>query len=201
MNFINKYSDFLVALPIQTTLISSFLITGTGSSFPIKNISQWQHHIEHRCALSFEKIPIGHIDTRTVNEHIENIRTVLCPAISDLANLLDVSRQAVYKWLASSNSPESDKLEHIKILSKISDILKNSGISRTHMLLKIKNVEGVSLFDLLKNKQSYESHLQSLIAESIAMEAAYLQSGISQSQSKPSNNWLSYLSIPTYPES
>jgi len=115
--------------------------------------------------------------------------------------LLDVSRQAVYKWLAMSTSPESDKLEYIKTLSKIADILKSSGISRTQVLLKIKNSEGVSLFDLLKNKQSYESHLQALITESIAMETAYLQSGISQSRSKPSNNWLSYLSIPTYPES
>lgn len=197
MNFINK--SFLVALPVQTTLISSFLITGTGSSFPLENISRWQHHVEQRSALSFG-ISARHIDARTVKEHLENIRAVLCPAVSDLAQLLDVSRQAIYKWLASNASPELDKLEYVKNLSKIADTLNRSGISRTQIVLKIKNTEGVSLFDLLKNKQPYESHLQALITESIAMEAAYLQSGISQSRSQPSNDWLSYLSIPTYPE-
>lgn len=140
------------------------------------------------------------IDARTAKEHLDNIRDVLCPTVSDLAQLLDVSRQAIYKWLASNTSPEPEKFEYVKTLSKIADVLKRSGISRTQLVLKIKNDEGFSLFDLLKNKQPYESHLQALIAESSAMEVAYLQSGIPQSQSQPSNNWLSYLSLPTHPE-
>jgi transcriptional regulator with XRE-family HTH domain len=187
--------NFLLNLP-QTTLVSTFLITGTGSTFALENISQWQHHIEQRSALSFEN-SMGYIDARTVKEHLENIRIVLCP----LAQVLDVSRQAIYKWLASNASPEADKFERIKNLSKVADILKRSGISRTQIILKIKNIDGMSLFDLLKNKQPYESHLKALVAECLAMETAYLQSGVSQSRSKPSKDWLFYLSIPTYPES
>lgn len=181
-------------------IISGLLISGTGGSFPLDNISQWQQHIQQRSSLCFDIVPVNYIDARTVNEHIENIRSVLCPAVADLASLLDVSRQAIYKWLASSASPESDKLENIKILSKIADILNNSGISRTHLVLKMKNINGISLFDLLKNKQPYEDHLKALIKESIAMETAYSQSGVTQSRSKSSNDWLSYLSLPTYPE-
>lgn len=198
MNSTNKFTD--VFRTLSTGAAIGFLIGGTGSLYPLENVSRWKPHLEQRCALGFENANLCNIDTRNVSEHIENIRAILCPSMADLANLLDVSRQAVYKWIAQDAHPESDKLESIKTLSNIADTLRETGINRTGILLKMKNSQGISLFDLIKNKGSYEEQLKILIVEAKAMEASYLRSGLSQSKAKPSNDWLSTISIPSYPE-
>jgi transcriptional regulator with XRE-family HTH domain len=140
------------------------------------------------------------IDVRTPMEHLENIRSVLNPPISELAMLFGVSRQAIYKWLAQDSSPEADKLARIVALSKIADAFKEAKIQRAGTLLYIKISDGESLCDLLRADKPYDKQLAALIAESKIMEANYQQSGLSQSNTKPTNDWLSSISIPAYRE-
>ncbi len=133
-------------------------------------------------------------------DHLQNIRTVLNPSISDLAILLDVSRQGIFKWLSQNSYPEVDKLENINTLSKIADMFTEAGIQRADSLLYMKNAIGLSLFDLLKAKQPYEEQIRMLIKEAQMMEASYQQSGIAHSTTIKTNDWMSSISIPAYRE-
>ena len=122
------------------------------------------------------------------------------PPVAELAILFEVSRQAIYKWLAQDSSPEEDKLELIITLSKIADSFKEAGIHRSGALLHMKNINGQSLFDLLKAKLPYEKQVSTLITEARAMEAAYKHSGLAQSNALSTNDWQTTLSIPTFRE-
>lgn len=137
-------------------------------------------------------------DAHTPIEHLENIRTVLNPSISELAILFDVSRQAIYKWLAQESAPEHDRLARITVLSKIADDFKEAGIQRAGALLNMKAFEDQSLFDLLKSGKPYEQEVQALISEEKIIEASYVRSGLSQSSAESTNDWKASISIPTY---
>lgn len=185
--------------PKHTLPTMCLLLVGTGSTYPLDAASQWRSHLEHRSSLVVEKEQ-SHIDVRTTKEHLENIRKILNPSILELAILLDVSRQAIYKWLSQKSTPEDDKLQCIKTLSIIADTFKDAGIHRAGILLNMKNALGVSLFDLLRAKQPYEEQVRMLIAEAQAMEASYQRTGIAQSSTKPTDDWMSSVSIPAYKE-
>jgi len=129
-------------------------------------------------------------------EHLKNIRTVFDPAISDLATLFDVSRQAIYKWLAKTSSPEPEKDRLIRALSLIADKFKKAGVTDARNLLKVKISNDKSLLDLLKAKEDYATELDVLIQEALAMEKSYKNARLEQSKAKPTDDWKSYMSIP-----
>ena len=177
-------------------------MTGTGSSYPLEKRKEWQCYVGNRVPLVFEEgdnLSLR-VDVRTAAEHLANIRTVLNPPISELAILFSVSRQAIYKWLARDSLPENDKLVRIVILSKIADSFKEAKIQRAGALLSMKNASGESLFDLLKTDKPYEKQLKELIDEARIMETNYQQSGLAQSNAKPTNDWFSSSSISSYRE-
>jgi len=186
---------------VAFTIISMMLV-GTGSSYAVENAQKWQSHVEPRSPLSIERTNVldPKIDVRTPLEHLKNIRATLNPPIAELATLFEVSRQAIYKWLAQDSSPEEDKLKLITTLSKIADSFTDAGIHRSGALLHMKNVNGQSLFDLLKAKLPYEKHVSILIAEAQAMEAAYERSGLAQSNALPTNDWQATISLPSFRE-
>ena len=193
----SKKQFFSSAVP-QSLLIVS-VIAGTGSTYGTENPEKWIAHIQKRIPFSSEKRSCEELDVRTALDHLENIRAVFNPPISDLANLLDVSRQAVYKWLAQDSTPEPSKLLQITAISKAADDFKKAGISRANTLVNMKAFDGKSLLQLLKAGLDYKQ-IEILIAEGKAMEAAYQRSGIKHSQAKPTHDWLSDISIPAYLE-
>lgn len=136
------------------------------------------------------------LDERTPVQHLQNIRNILALPVADLASLFEVSRQSIYKWLAQDSFPEMDKIARITELSKVAVLFKNSGIHRAGILLNMKLFSGQSLFWLFKARKPYENELRELIAEAQVMEKAYEECGIAQSNTKPTNDWLSSISIP-----
>lgn len=177
-----------------------FLLTGTGSIYSLDSVQSWQPLVNPRVSLIFFNSPRKQIDVREPIEHLENVRAILNPPIAMQANLFGVSRQSIYKWLAQTASPEPDKLERIVKLSKIADAFKLAGIHRAGNLLHMKLFDGQSLLDLFKKGEPYDSQVKELIKEAQIMEAAYQRSGLAQSNAKPSNDWLSSVSIPAYRE-
>lgn len=196
------YSLSLNASSKQVLHTIGLLIVGTGSMYNLDAAPQWHSHLEHRSSLVLEKTHSSHshFDVRTPKEHLENIRSILNPSISDLAILLDVSRQSIYKWLSQNSYPELEKFESIKTLSKIADMFSNANIKRAEVLLTMKDASGLSLFELLKAKQPYEEQLKILIAEAKAMEASHDQMRIADSKALSTNDWRSAISIPAYQE-
>lgn len=143
---------------------------------------------------------INQLDVRTVQQHLENIRNVLRPAITDLATVCGVSRQAVYKWLGGETTPESDKGQRIQTLSHAADSFRDAGIIHASSLWKMKLFAGHSLMDLVANDELSLTHIQSLIDEAKTMQAAYDRSGLATSKAKPSEDWRSEISVPGFPE-
>jgi DNA-binding transcriptional regulator YiaG len=188
--------------PARTAFVlMTTLLAGTGTVYSLDHIDLWRTHLQPRVSFELEgnesaTQDLIKPDVRSITEHIENIRSILNPTVSDLANLLDISRQAVYKWLTGDSSPEADNKEQIVALSKIADAFKDANISRADSMLKMKAFDGKSLLDMLKSGQSCDQYVQALIAESRKIEKSYNQSGLATSKTKPNNNWLSSVSIP-----
>lgn len=183
--------------PIQAVI--AFVMTGTGSVYPIDQ-TDWYPFVKSRTSIEFEQCKDRNVDIRTPAQHIQNVRNILTIPISDLAALLEVSRQAIYKWLAQDSYPETDKLSRITELSKIADLFKKSDVNKAGMLLNMKIFEGRSLLDLFKDRKPYENEVKELIVEAQAMKQAYEKSGLAQLKAQQTNDWLSSISIPSYDE-
>lgn len=184
---------------------SVLTLAGTGSAYDISRARDWRTLVQHRVPLIIDvEAPSDSSaprpDLRTAAEHIANIRQVLNPAIADLASVLGVSRQAIYKWIGGDVTPEPDKLERIRTLSHVADAFRDAGVSRASALLKVKAFDGRSLMDLVAGGEFLPKHVQALIAEARAMEAAYGRSGLARTKAKPTEDWQTELSIPGYPE-
>jgi transcriptional regulator with XRE-family HTH domain len=184
---------------------SALTLVGTGTIFDLGRTESWRTLIQHRTPLvvEVESSSAGEAarpDLRTAAEHLANIREVLNPAIADLASALGVSRQAIYKWIGGEATPEPEKFERILALSHAADAFRDAGITRASAMLKMKAFEGRSLLDLAATGQLVPSHIQMLIAEAQAMDAAYDRSGLAKSKAKPSTNWRAEVSIPGSPE-
>lgn len=87
---------------------------------------------------------------RTAAENLIKIRTVFKPAISDLANIFGVSRQAIYNWL-SGEEPIAIHAEKIKDLASAADLVTAEGIVITGHILKRKITNGKPLFQLIQD--------------------------------------------------
>jgi len=185
--------------------VISTLLVGTGSAYSMDRTEEWRHHIQPRVTFVVDKSAessdhFSAPDVRSSVEHIENIRSVLSPSVADLANLFDITRQAVYKWLSGDSIPEPEKLHRIVKLSQIADAFNAAKISRAGSLLKMKTFNGRSLMDLLKTGEDCTAQVAALIDEAKAMEASYKRSGLASSKAKPTSDWQSYVSIPGSPE-
>lgn len=185
--------------------VISTLLVGTGSAYLMDRTEEWRHHIQPRVTFVVDKSAessdrFSAPDVRSSAEHIENIRSVLSPSVADLANLFDITRQAVYKWLSGDSIPEPEKLHRIVKLSQIADAFNAAKISRAGSLLKMKTFNGRSLMDLLKTGEDCTAQVAALIAEAKVMEASYKRSGLASSNAKPTSDWQSYVSIPGSPE-
>jgi transcriptional regulator with XRE-family HTH domain len=182
----------------------ALLVGGTGSVFDLSRARKWRKMLEARVPL---QVDVGSTDDedqrpdlRSASDHLANIRQVLNPAIADLAVVLGVSRQAIYKWIGGESTPEPDKFARIRALSHAADAFHGARVTRASAMLKMKAFEGRSLMDLAATGRLSPSHIQTLIAEAQAMDAAYDRSGLAKSKAKPSDEWRAELSIPGFPE-
>ncbi len=197
--------------PLNTTLKTFGLVTlllgaalGTGSVYDIKHADAWIPSIKHRVSFSINKSEaltentklLSSPDLRTPAQHLENIRSIFNIPVSNIADLLNVSRQAVYKWLAGNSTPEQEKQYIITTLSQTADKFHEAKISRPDALLTMKAFNGQSLIDIVFSGKDPTQHITILVREAKIMQEAYESSGLSLSKAKPTNNWQSYISIP-----
>lgn len=188
--------------PLRNAAQTAFvMLVGTGSVYGMDRSNIWLSYVQHRVPFVIDSgvsdNTAERVDVRTPLEHLENIRSLLNPAVSDLASAFDVSRQAVYKWLSNDSKPEPEKLSRIVALSRIADAFKEAGVARAGSLLKMKTFDGRSLLDIVRAGDDWRQPVDVLIAESRAMEQAYERSGLARSKAKPSSDWLASQSIPS----
>lgn len=194
------HRSMLVPQHVGTAVVMiACALGGTGSVFALSHANEWSKMLDARVPYFYVQTAdteSARPDIRSATEHLANIRKVLNPAISDLATVFGVSRQAIYKWIGNESTPESDKLERIRALSLAADAFQKAGVTRASSLLKMKAFEGRSLLDLVATGQLSQDHTKVLIAEARAMDAAYSRSGLANSKAVPSDDWRAELSIP-----
>ncbi|MDB5821462.1 MAG: transcriptional regulator [Herminiimonas sp.] len=181
--------------------IIGMLLMGTGSAFAVERAAQWRDYVQPRVPFPVEVITEGRrkedkLELRIAIEHLQNIRSVLKPSIADLANLFEVSRQAVYKWLSSESTPEPANMSRILTLSQIADALQSAKVPRTETLLKMKIRDGKSLLDIFKAGEDCTPIVHQLIDEAKRMDSAYQLSSVSASTAPATDEWKASLSIP-----
>lgn len=175
---------------------------GTGQANPIKTLDVMPQVLEYMRIMSRRENPVVQytLDVRTPLEHLNNIRTVLHLPIAEIANVCDVSRQAVYKWLSQDAKPEPDNIKYICTLSYVADEFKKAGVIRSGSLLTVKAFKDHSLMDLIKEDQPYKEPLKGLIKAARSMEDAYNRSGLGSSKKTPTKDWRSAFAGPSYRE-
>jgi len=191
------------SLTKRASVLCALIVGGTGSFYSIDHANDWKDHIQSRTSLTFNRIPsdvsYAQPDFRSVRDHIENIRLELALPVSQMAFMLGVTRQAIYKWL-DGTEPDGATFDRLKSLSHIADAFQISGVKNAGNLIKMKAFNGMSLSDLFIADKNNESHIHALIKEACRMENAYNRAGLALSKTKPTDEWKSYISIPSVSE-
>lgn len=90
---------------------------------------------------------------RTPNENLSRIREVLKPAVSDLANALQVSRQTIYNWL-NGEAVADGNAARLHDLAQAADVLAHAGIEINATLMKRKFANGRTLLQVAQAGES-----------------------------------------------
>jgi len=99
---------------------------------------------------------------RTPAEDLAHIRNVFRPSITDLANALAVSRQAVYDWQAGKPIA-ADNAARLSDLGRAADLFAREGLIATAQLLRRPIMSGKNLFQLVHDGSSAEEATHTLI--------------------------------------
>lgn len=199
-----------IGLPVMGTLGTiAFLggLAGTGTTFNVDNLDSWLAFVQPRTHLivsnqpsssSYDEVALAsHVDIRNISQHLANIREVFSPSMSELAQDLGISRQALYKWVSGDFQPDDEiKIRFITRLSLAADVFKNAGLTDASLLLKMKAFDGKSLKDVIKNDGDWQTSVKILISESAAMERSYKKSGLENTKGVTSDDWKSSVSLP-----
>lgn len=193
------------AKPIISGLFATLLLgSGTGATFDMHNFDEWFSYVKDRSPVLGELALYSesktHVDVppdlRSAEEHLVNIRSVIGLPMSELAKELNVTRQALYKWLSAESHPDSpEKVEHIKRLSIIADLFSANGLSNGKSLVKIRAFDGDCLLDVVKTSSGWLEKANTLVNEAVAMKDAARNSGIIGSKAESSSDWLASESI------
>ena len=101
-------------------------------------------------------------NVRTSTENLAHIRTVLKPAVTDLALALGVSRQAVYDW-QNGKSITSENAARLEDLARAADVFAEEGLTASAQLLRRPVASGKTLFDIAREGGSAEEAARILV--------------------------------------
>lgn len=99
---------------------------------------------------------------RSVTRDLMRIREVLKPTVLELANLFDVSRQAVYNWQAGAQ-PDPRTAQRLAQLARVADIFAEAGLSVDARTLRRKVAGGGTLLNALASGHDAESVARGLL--------------------------------------
>lgn len=100
---------------------------------------------------------------RTPIEDLSQIRAVLRPAITDLAQALGVSRQAVYDW-QNGKAIGSVNAARLADLAKAADVLATEGLVSPSQLLRRPLASGKTFLDVVREGGSAENAIRELVS-------------------------------------
>jgi hypothetical protein len=110
---------------------------------------------------------------RTAVENLEHIRSVLNPTVTDIAELLRVSRQAIYDWQAGKPIATENALR-LADLAQAADVFAVEGLRGSAGVLRRPIRDGKNFFALVGEGGSAENAARTLV-EIVRTEARQRQ--------------------------
>jgi transcriptional regulator with XRE-family HTH domain len=96
---------------------------------------------------------VSQVSEATFSSRIRLIQKVLAVSISDIASVLGVSRQAIYKWLSGGPVSELNR-EKFEDLTEAANVLAPYAKSQALMLNRRRNIGGFTLVESLRSGAS-----------------------------------------------
>jgi predicted transcriptional regulator len=98
----------------------------------------------------------------TAVENISRIRAVLNPAVTDLASILKVSRQAIYDWQAGKPITAENAAKLSELASAV-DLFAVEGLTATSRAMRRPIKNGKNFFELVQEGHPADTVARSLI--------------------------------------
>jgi DNA-binding transcriptional regulator YiaG len=152
----------LISVPVYILAASLFVSAGTGAF--ADDLTRLRQHRINKTTIS-NPMQNGALElaaARTSAEDVERIRTILSPAMSDLAKTFNVSRQTIYNWL-KGEQPTPEHTAKLKDLASAADAFADAGVPVNGILLKRKVIGGKSLFEVVGDGGSARDAAQLLL--------------------------------------
>lgn len=146
---------------VGATVIALAALAGTGgisdTNFLVKRQSRG-YSVGHFQGVDYAVAEVA----RTPAGNLARVRDILKPAVSDLATLFGVTRQAIYNW-QGGEQPKDEHLAKLEDLAKAADIIAAEGLPNTGQLLKRKISNGKNLLDIMHAGGSASETAQKLV--------------------------------------
>lgn len=133
------------------TSMSSGMVIGTGAEHTLNQRQQGNSLRVY--AVPRHKIALGEVH-RSPSDDLDLVKTVLKPAVSDLATSLGVSRQTVYNWLNGVTVTQENAISKLQDLALAAELLEQSGVTINATLLKRKFAKGKTLMQVVEAGES-----------------------------------------------
>jgi transcriptional regulator with XRE-family HTH domain len=149
-----------ISSPGIVAAVACAFVVGTGG---MSTPSYFQQRKE--CGYQFVQVRVAEVTQAGIRLPIENlkrIRAVFKPSISDMANLLSVSRQTVYNWIAGER-PSAESATRLEDMARAADLLAAHGLSTSAYLFTRKIRDGKNLMDIAMDGGSAEEAARSLV--------------------------------------
>ena len=148
------------ASPGIVAVAACAFLVGTGG-MPTPNYFQSRKE----CGYRFVQIAVPegmNASIRPPIEDLKQIREVFKPSISDLGNLLGVSRQTIYNWIAGER-PSAESSNRLEDLAKAADLVAAHGLNTTAYLFRRRIHDGKTLMEIARNGGSAQDAARSLV--------------------------------------
>lgn len=161
--------------PKIAAVLACAFIVGTGGLMT-------QDYFQHRGERGYPSMQIRFapanlkMGIRRPDENLERIRAVFKPSVSDVANMLGVSRQTVYNWMAGE-SPSLESTNRLEDIANAADHVAANGLATSAYLLKRKIRDGKALLDIVRDGGSAQDAAKVLVRidQNEASQRALLQ--------------------------
>ncbi|MDA8248466.1 MAG: hypothetical protein M0Z28_04750 [Rhodospirillales bacterium] len=122
-----------------------------------------QRGVKGYALAAYDSVPDARpVPVRTPAEDLAHIRATLRPSVTELANALGVSRQAVYDW--NQGKPVAPgNAARLADLAKAADVLSMEGLTTTGNVLRRPIISGKSLIDVVRDGGSAEDAARNLL--------------------------------------
>lgn len=177
-------------------------IVATGSSYAAERIDEWQLYVKTRLPIEIDKSRDASLATQetivgsfSLSEKVSLIKKTFNYGVSDLAKLLGISRQAIYKWNTNQVTPEALVSLKVDNLAKLAISFSEADVKRAGELAKIKYFGDQPLLEKAISGNVSDSYIEEVVAYIQQMQAHNSQI-TKRTESNQESEWLSSASLP-----